>query len=178
MSLKRINLQSLVANAMGKLEVSLKVGIMGTKEKRNVDKVEYYKVESCVLIAPIVQVKRRISAGQAHLAPRLRAKSRVAKLRIENVLGVLHEPSDRSYPSLAGGQDSWNGKRRTGEERDGGRETKGEGEGAPRAGRARASVRNVVPLLVTVTSARCTVPPVPCIMRLRLHISAARVVAR
>lgn len=56
MSLERINLQSLVANAMGKLAVSLKVGIMGTKEKRNVDKVEYYKVESCVLIAPIVQV--------------------------------------------------------------------------------------------------------------------------
>lgn len=70
---------------MGKLEVSLKVGIMGTKEKRNVDKVEYYKVEWCVLIASIVQVKRRISAGQAHLAPRLHAKSRIAKLRIENV---------------------------------------------------------------------------------------------
>lgn len=56
MSFKRINLQSLAASAMGKLEVSLKVRIMGTKEKRNVDKVERYKVESCVLISPIVQV--------------------------------------------------------------------------------------------------------------------------
>lgn len=81
MSFKRINLQSLVANAMGKLEVSLKVRIMRTKEKRNVDKVECYKVESCVLIAPIVR-DRSDEYRRAKLVSRLGfALNRVSRNR-------------------------------------------------------------------------------------------------